>query len=120
MCLYKGIGADSRKPHDDDYFLTLANKDLFLWRDLEISSVLLFSKVSGSAKMMETFSGKQRSQRFEPHWYGEALSYRNRFLDVIFNLATKNTLLFKRLTTHHSTSTLFLTTHLQSSSNYLK
>ena len=61
--------------------------------------------------MMETFSGKQRSQRFEPHWYGEALSYRNRFLDVIFNLATKNTLLFKRLTTHHSTSTLFLTTY---------
>ena len=39
---------------------------------MEISSVLLFSKVSGSAQMMETISEKHRSQRFEPHWYGEA------------------------------------------------
>ena len=45
---------------------------------------------------METFSGKQRSQRFEPHGYGEALSYRNRFLDVIFNLATKKYFTFQK------------------------
>ena len=36
--------------------VTLANKNLFLWRHLEISSVLLFSKVSGSAQMMETLN----------------------------------------------------------------
>ena len=29
------------------------------------------------------------------------------FLDVTFNLVTKNTFLFERLTTHHYTSTLF-------------
>ena len=39
---------------------------------MEISSVLFFSKVSGSAQMMETFLTKQRLQHFEPHWYGEA------------------------------------------------
>ena len=39
---------------------------------MEISSVLFFSKVSGSAQMMETFPTKQRLQHFEPHWYGEA------------------------------------------------
>ena len=55
-----------------NYFLTLANKNLFAWWHLEINSVILFSKVSGSAQIMETFSDKQRSQRFEPHWYGEA------------------------------------------------
>ena len=32
----------------------------------------MFSNVSGSAQMMEMFSNKQRSQRFEPHWYCEA------------------------------------------------
>ena len=42
------------------------------------------------------------------------------FLDVAFNLATKNTFLFERLTTHHYTSTPFLTTHLQSSNSCLK
>ena len=26
----------------------------------------------GSAQMMETFSDKHKSQRFEPHWYSEA------------------------------------------------
>ena len=30
------------------------------------------SQVSGPAQMMETFSDKHRSQRFELHWYGEA------------------------------------------------
>ena len=37
-----------------------------------MSSVLLFSKVSGSGQMMETFSDKQRLQYFEPDCYGEA------------------------------------------------
>ena len=46
--------------YHDNYFLTLAKKNLFLWRHLEISSVLLFNKVSGSAQMMETFSDKHR------------------------------------------------------------
>ena len=46
-------------------------KIYFLWWHLEISSILFFSKVSWSAEMMETFSDKHRSQRFEPHWYGE-------------------------------------------------
>ena len=54
------------------YLIFLTNKILFLWRHLEISSVLLFRKVSGSAQMMENFSGKQRSQRFESHWCDEA------------------------------------------------
>ena len=71
MRLHKGIGADSWKLYHDNYFLTLANKNLFLWRHLEISLVLLFSKVSRSAQMMETFSDKHRLQRFEPCWYGE-------------------------------------------------
>ena len=38
------------------------------------------------------------------------------FLDVRNTLRQRNTFLFERLTTHHSTSTAFLTTHLQSSS----
>ena len=67
LCLYKGIGADDCKLYHDNYFLTLANKNLFLRRHLEISSVLLFNKVSGSAQMMETFLDKHRSQCFEPH-----------------------------------------------------
>ena len=50
----------------------LASKNLFLWRQLEISSVLLLSKVSGSTQMIETFSNTHRSQCFEPHWYDEA------------------------------------------------
>ena len=54
------------------YFLKLANSNLFLWRHLEISSVLLLNKASGSAQIMESFSDKHRSQRFEPHCYGEA------------------------------------------------
>ena len=43
---------------------TFANKNLFLLRHLEISSVVLFNKVSGSAQMMEIRSDKQRSQTF--------------------------------------------------------
>ena len=39
---------------------------------METSLVLLFSKVSGSTQMVETFSDKQRLQHFEPYWYGEA------------------------------------------------
>ena len=42
----------------------------------------------------------------------------NTFLDVTFNLATKNTFLFERI--HHSKSTTFRTTHLQSSNSCLK
>ena len=38
------------------------------------------------------------------------------FLDVRNTLRQRNTFLFERLTTRHSTSTAFLTTHLQSSS----
>ena len=60
LCLYKGIGADSWKPHRDNYFLTLANGNLFLLRHVEISSVLLFSKVSGSAQMMDFLGGNHR------------------------------------------------------------
>ena len=42
------------------------------------------------------------------------------FLDVTFNLATKNAFLFERLRAHHYISTPFLTTHLQSSNNCIK
>ena len=55
LCLYKGIGADSYKPHHNNYFLTLANKNLFPWRHLDISSVLLFSKVSAPHKWWQLF-----------------------------------------------------------------
>ena len=34
------------------------------------------------------------------------------FLDVTFNLATKKYFPFRKLTTHHSIATTFLTTHL--------
>ena len=60
------------KNYHDNYFLMLAKKNVFLWWHLEISLVLLFSKVSKSAQMMETFSNKHRLQHFEPQWYGEA------------------------------------------------
>ena len=42
------------------------------------------------------------------------------FLMLPSTLRQRNTFLFERLTTHHSTSTPFLTTHLQSSSSCLK
>ena len=60
------------KTNQRQFFLKLANKSLFMWRHLEISSVLLFSGVSGLSQIMETFSNKHISQRFEPHGYGEA------------------------------------------------
>ena len=41
--------------------------NLFLWWPLEISSVCLFNRVSGSAQMIETFSDIHRSLRFQPH-----------------------------------------------------
>ena len=58
LCLHKGIGADSLKPYHENYFLTLANNNLFLQRHLEISSVHLFSKVSGSAQVWKLFPTK--------------------------------------------------------------
>ena len=58
FCVFiKKSGQTVKKPHHDNYFLT-TNKNLFLWRHFKIISVLLFSKVSGSAQMMETFSEK--------------------------------------------------------------
>ena len=75
------------KPYHDNYFSTLANKNLFLWQHWEINSILLFSKVSGSAQMIETFPDKLRSQRFEPHWYGEAFLWisHDRFLSKLWS-----------------------------------
>ena len=67
LCLHKGIGTDVKKPYNGSYLLQLANKSLFLWRPLEVSLVLLFSGMSGSGQIMETFSDKYISQRFEPH-----------------------------------------------------
>ena len=95
LCFYKGIRANSWKPHNDDYFLTLTNNNLFLWRHLQTSWVLLFSKVSGSAQTMETFSGKQRSQRFEPHWYGEAFLWisHDRLLSRLWSLSSTHVLI---------------------------
>ena len=57
-------------------FLNFSQQKFISMRHLEISSVLLFSKLSRSAQMKETFSDKKRSQRFEPHWYGEAFLWR--------------------------------------------
>ena len=54
----------------------LANKIIFLWQRLEIGSVILLNRVSGLAQIMETFSNQHKSQRFEPHWYGEAFLLR--------------------------------------------
>ena len=51
-----------------------STKVLYWWQHLEIISVLLFSKVPGAAKMVETFSNKHSSQRFELHWYCEVFS----------------------------------------------
>ena len=59
--LCKGIGTDSYKPYNEN-----------LWQHLEISSVLLFNKVSASTQMMETFSTNRDRNVFEPHWCGEA------------------------------------------------
>ena len=67
LCLHKGIGTDVKKPYSGNYLLQLANKSLFLWRPSEVSLVLLFSGMSGSGQIMETFCDKYISQCFEPH-----------------------------------------------------
>ena len=84
LCLHKGqfhyedkkqndifCAADIEKPYNDNYFFKLANKKLFMWQHLEISSVLLFSWVSGSGQIVETFFNKHIWVRFEPHWHGK-------------------------------------------------
>ena len=68
---YVKFKVDSWNPYSDNNFLTLVNKSLFLTRRLEISPVLLFSKMSWTSQMMETFSNKHKLQRFELHWYGK-------------------------------------------------
>ena len=72
LILFCAFKKDLEQIIENHTMTTLASKKTFLWQHLEISSVLLFNKVSGSAQMMEAFSDKHRLQGFEPHWYGEA------------------------------------------------
>ena len=45
---------------------------LFLWRQFDIDSVLLFKRFFCSARAIMYFSVKQRSHLLVPHLYGEA------------------------------------------------
>ena len=59
-------------PKREAHYFTSCSRNLFLWRHLEISSVLLFSRSFGSALTMATFSDRQRSHFLVPHMYGDA------------------------------------------------
>ena len=48
--------------------------NLFMWRHLDTNSVLLFSKVAGSAWAITNFSVIHRSQCLVPHRYGAAVA----------------------------------------------
>ena len=56
-----------------DYVISLLKifrKNLFSWRHLEISSVLLLRVLDLSALVMKSFSVKDKLQHFEPLLYG--------------------------------------------------
>ena len=71
---------------------TLSYLQIIVMRQLLNYLFLLFSKVSGSAQMMKTFSGNHKSQGFESHWYGKTFLWisHNRLLSrpCSFNFGT--------------------------------
>ena len=54
-----------------DFYLTLFKTNLFLWRHLDISSVLLFKRKFVSARAI-TFFVRHKSHLLVPHLYRDA------------------------------------------------
>ena len=71
----KPIPLSNYHVNSDDFYLTLFKINLLLCRHFDISSVLLFNRTFGSARVIIIFSVRHKSHLLVPHLYRDAYDF---------------------------------------------